>query len=446
MISNDGDTWTSVPHGLGPRNFNDVVYANNMFVAVSSDVQGGLNAASMYSYDGTTWTLGNAPRGDWQSVAYGNGVFVSVASSTSTTKVMTSTDGINWTNRTPASATNVWRGVTFGNGIFVAVSISPTSGDPNVMTSTDGITWTSRTPPGNTNTWAVAYGNGLFAAVGLTGSVMTSPDGINWTNRVAPAANDWKDIAYANGKFVAVSNSGTGNRVMSSTDGITWISEASANDYSWTGLTNGNGKFVAVSDSGTGNRVVVSSLTVGPVSAQQSLVVNPTGPAPEIECWQNATFNPATCQWVVTGEQPAQPGASPDLSQVYDKTQLPGYGVVTSPIFNFSPGGWAGLSVPAGKVVLGANIISSGDSHANFAVFRPAGPGEVFPHYTYGAGEYGWVLQARNNEINYGVQIEVCYAEPVDMVDGALLLALLSVVVDISSSIATLLHPCLRSL
>ncbi len=91
-------------------------------------------------------------------------------------------------------------------------------------------------------------------------------------------------------------------------------------------------------------------------------------------------------------------------------TTLPGYGVATSAVFYFSGGGWAGWSVPAGKVVLGAKIISPGDSIADFAVFKAVGPGEVFPHYSYGPAEYGWVMQAK--QPNEGVQIEVYYADP----------------------------------
>jgi hypothetical protein len=97
----------------------------------------------------------------------------------------------------------------------------------------------------------------------------------------------------------------------------------------------------------------------------------------------------------------------------FNLSSLPGYGVATSATFNFNAaGGWAGWSVPAGKVVLGAKIISAGDNFSDFAVFRPASPGQVFPHYTYGANEYGWVMQARSGQSNPGVQIEVYYADP----------------------------------
>ncbi|MEI7438865.1 MAG: hypothetical protein WCK20_04260 [Thermoleophilia bacterium] len=50
--------------------------------------------------------------------------------------------GESWTSRASA-ADNGWNSVAFGNGLFVAVSYSGTGN--GVMTSPDGITWTSRT-------------------------------------------------------------------------------------------------------------------------------------------------------------------------------------------------------------------------------------------------------------------------------------------------------------
>lgn len=95
----------------------------------------------------------------------------------------------------------------------------------------------------------------------------------------------------------------------------------------------------------------------------------------------------------------------------FDITKLPGYEVVTSAVFDFGPGGWAGWSANIdGKVILGANIIS-GDSISEFSAFRPVGPGETTPFgYTYGANEYGFILQNALNGQNSGVQIELYYA------------------------------------
>lgn len=96
-----------------------------------------------------------------------------------------------------------------------------------------------------------------------------------------------------------------------------------------------------------------------------------------------------------------------------DITTLPGYEVVTTSSLNFNgAGGMAGWSVQNGKVILGAKIISSGDSISDFSVFRPTKPGETWNNYTLGAGEYGFAFQSSLHVANNGVKIELYYADP----------------------------------
>jgi hypothetical protein len=163
--------------------------------------------------------------------------------------------GTAWTSRTSA-ADNSWSSVTYGNGLYVAVGYTGTGN--RVMTSPDGINWTTRTYPVDNQWAAVTYGNGLFVATAQSGTgdrVMTSPDGINWTTRTSAADNQWLSVTYGNGLFVAVSTVGN---VMTSPDGITWTLRTSAANNNWAAVTYGNGLFVATAQSGTGNRVMTS--------------------------------------------------------------------------------------------------------------------------------------------------------------------------------------------
>ena len=86
--------------------------------------------------------------------------------------LMPSPQGVTWTQRTlPVSAS--WQSVTYGNGLFVAVAYSSSI----AATSPDGITWTQRTLPTSPNWRSVTYGNGLFVAVASATSIAaTSPD------------------------------------------------------------------------------------------------------------------------------------------------------------------------------------------------------------------------------------------------------------------------------
>ena len=80
---------------------------------------------------------------------------------------------------------------------------------------------------------------------------------------------------------------------------------------------------------------------------------------------------------------------------------LSGYELIISPVMQFAAGGWAGWSAPAGKVVLGGGVFGV---HARIS--SPAFPNSVWPHYTYGPNEFGWVVQAA--EAGNGWIVVIC--------------------------------------
>lgn len=203
------------------------------------------------------WTSQSILENAWQSITYGNGLFVAIANSGVNNRVIISSDGINWTGVTYPED-NLWTCVTYGNGMFVAVS---STGRNQIMTSLDGIIWTARYTTESINWESVTYGNGLFVAVASSGRgnrTMRSTDGITWTAYNASINNMWNSITYGNGLFVAVARSGTDTRVMTSPNGISWTTRKSSTDNRWRSVTYGNGLFVAVADSGTNTRVMTS--------------------------------------------------------------------------------------------------------------------------------------------------------------------------------------------
>lgn len=95
-----------------------------------------------------------------------------------------STDGITWTKMLGlynAIGSSGVRAIAYGNGIFVAVG--NTAG--KVATSTDGITWVGNNgiydKIGNLSMHNVSFLNGIFFAYGNNGKYLTSIDGIIWT-------------------------------------------------------------------------------------------------------------------------------------------------------------------------------------------------------------------------------------------------------------------------
>ncbi len=242
MTSPDGLIWTVRTVGTN-NNSEGIAYGNGMFVVV-----GNAQSVVLTSPDGLTWSTSTAPSASgWNGIAYGNGLFVAVAD-TGTDRVMTSPDGVNWTARSAAGNDDYWYGVTYGNGLFVAVAYRTTA--DRIMTSPDGINWTVRSVGGNDDGWIqAAYGNGVYVAVAFTGNdrVAYSYDGLTWaTTSVAGNDDSWWGVTYGNGLFVAVGTS-TSHSVITSPDGVNWTAVSAAGDNdSWRFVTYGDGKFVAV--------------------------------------------------------------------------------------------------------------------------------------------------------------------------------------------------------
>lgn len=140
---------------------------------------------------------------------YANNLFVAVGSSGT---VLTSTNGKTWTQRA-TNVTNILYAITYGNSMYVAVGDTGT-----ILTSPNGITWTKQTSGTSKYIRAINYGNGLFIAVGDGALVETSPDGTTWTivdigSSITSIANkSLKGISYGNSTenyWIAVGDDGT---------------------------------------------------------------------------------------------------------------------------------------------------------------------------------------------------------------------------------------------
>jgi len=252
-----GQYWTA--YAATESNFwRSSTYGNGKFVAVSSDGQNRV----MSSSDGMNWIRsGNIELNTWNSIAYGNGKFVAV-SRNGINRVMVSEDGVNWIPGIgPNINTGIWNSVTYGNGRFVAVGMG--TGNERIISSTDGVNWTAHQSPEEISLYSVIYGDGKYVAVASSGSnrVLVSPDGINWTGHQAAAESFWFSVTYGNGRFVAVALSGE-VQVMSSIDGTSWTAHEVPESTSWSSVTYGLGRFVAVLQNGINNdnKRVMSSL------------------------------------------------------------------------------------------------------------------------------------------------------------------------------------------
>lgn len=209
------------------------------------------------SPDAITWTPRTAAANNaWYDVIWDGTRFVAVAGS-GTKRVMTSANGIDWVSQTTPTPAKVWYAVAYGNGIYVAVGSAGA-----IMTSTDAVIWTNQTPYEACDLYSVAYGNGVFVAVtpngGYSSLAFYSTDGVTWSPCTGtPAGSAFTDVSYGNGWFVAVSPLGS-NMVMRSKDGITWEGVSAPTDAAWQAIGYGAGVFVAGGNSSGTTSVMTS--------------------------------------------------------------------------------------------------------------------------------------------------------------------------------------------
>jgi len=186
----------------------------SLFVAISE-------SSVITSSDGITWTSrtpsitnGSISCIEWSPEL---GLFAACGNS-GTSRVMTSPDGINWTNRAAPSVCNdiVWAAEL---SRFVAISTTEFSG----MYSRDGINWTSTIQPVSLQT-GVAWSPelGIFVTSGYWRSPMKSFDGITWTTANSPSLASYMCVTWCpqRGMFVAAARDE--NKLVYSYDGITW--------------------------------------------------------------------------------------------------------------------------------------------------------------------------------------------------------------------------------
>ena len=149
----------------------------------------------------------------------------------------------NWEQMAPRQFTLLFSGLAWGDGLFVAVGANGL-----LATSPDGFTWTARDHGQNTEYRSVAHSQGKFVAVGKNGPTLESVDGTGWSPAPDGATYDLYGVAAGNGVFVAVGFLG---RIYSSADGRTWTARASGASSRLHSVTFGNGLFVATGLSGT---------------------------------------------------------------------------------------------------------------------------------------------------------------------------------------------------
>lgn len=198
---------------------------------VVSDMKGGTNRVSqnvVISNPLENWTQRTSgTTAKLNDIAYGNGRLVAVGRDW---KVVYSDNGIDWTAFTfgyPYAP--YFEGIVFDGAAFVAVGLDydGAAWGAGIYTSTDGATWVRRFT-GGTALNDVAYGDGVYVAVGGGGAMLRSTNSVNWSAVATGTTTDLRGISYGDGTFVAVGDAGgtTPHVVLTSTDGLSWADQS----------------------------------------------------------------------------------------------------------------------------------------------------------------------------------------------------------------------------
>lgn len=228
---------------------------------------------TVYSDDAISWkqggTLGSVVIGiflEVNALAYGNNLWLTVGDKGALTAYTSSNNGISWSLPTNTGITsNKLYSVAFGAGVFVAVGNTGT-----IQTTTNGSAWTTRTSGTTARLTSIIWDGTKFVAVG-DGVVLTSTTGTTWTSVAMPSVPN-PQIAYLAGptpRYLVVSSVSTRPGGISGTA----TPYVSTNLTSWTSTTiptpsvgviaAGNGVFTAGSWDSTNQRLDVYTSPTG---------------------------------------------------------------------------------------------------------------------------------------------------------------------------------------
>ncbi len=178
------------------------------------------------STDGITWITQAINNGFVTSGLASNGLGTFYVRSIRTAMAQYSTNGTTWVFQTNIYPSNRFEHAHYLNGLYILTGrLSSGAMSPFIITSSDGINWTQRTTP-LTTAGQMAYGNGVYVLTrGKIGDdlVLVSTDLVSWTAYSIGVGSQWDYIIFANGSFVVTNPLITGVvKVATSPDGINW--------------------------------------------------------------------------------------------------------------------------------------------------------------------------------------------------------------------------------
>jgi hypothetical protein len=268
LISENGTDWTMV----GTLGMDWITFGNGVFVG-----GGGLSGNVLVSSDGLTWTgaelpyLGHTFSHQAVEGAFGNGTFVAMVEGETNSQpasfFYSSVDGTNWVQKSlitlgPGYKTN-YTAITNSGGEVVIISEAITDahryfgflngafhevtdwvnehGFVNISVTSDGTSYTTTYAPTNAPfAQSMAYGNGKYVLIEVSGKTWVSTDETNWVEASSGSRARFNQVVQGNGKLVVV------GPMLVSSDGITFNNCTAPPTNSMVAAASDGTNFVAV--------------------------------------------------------------------------------------------------------------------------------------------------------------------------------------------------------
>jgi len=249
--NNGGLEWSSNNYTDSDSNitsWNDIIFGNSKYVAVGGYINSSNNYVlvmneSLSSIQGIKNSASGTSSNTWNSITFGGGFFAAV-SENGTNRLMTSSDGLNWTSKVIPLQT--WKKITYGKGIFLAVSSSSSGTNTKIIYSLDnGNTWNYCIIDVFTNditNQSIVFCSKInkfilsfYYATNTTNYIYYSDDGINWTKGLEFSGSDRivKSITWSQELqlIIITLNSSTGFNLIFSNNGINWTTKKTSFNF-----------------------------------------------------------------------------------------------------------------------------------------------------------------------------------------------------------------------
>lgn len=213
----------------------------------------GADAYILTSTDGISWTEQTNPKNDQlDAVVWSGSLFCAVGRDDGVDSyIVTSPDGEAWTERANPKRTGL-SGVVYSTELSLFVAVGLADGvDAYLITSPDGATWTERSNPKNKGLRNLVWSGSQFVAVGQDDGtdayIITSPDGTTWIEQENPKNFQLNHIAWNGSQFTAVGTAdGTDAYMVTSPDGVTWTEQTNPKNFTLAGILWDGSQFIAV--------------------------------------------------------------------------------------------------------------------------------------------------------------------------------------------------------